>query len=280
MTTAVRTNLDGQSRKTLASQLDRLDGILDGLDRALTGAVQDAVEQAVKQAVQAVLAEVLTNRELQEQLQQAAQHAPPPEKPQGKPSMANRLWQATTEAVRRTVQKVKQFGRGVGIALVAAGGVLAGIVYAARKKIASVATVVYRGGKRLFGRAITTLAGLMPAFAFDGTNEDRRRGKAILAGPFHTRQQAAAAAESESNPEQNRPPAASMCCQSMRDSDTNGQRVSRPDGLVACIKCNARFCQGPRSDPRPGSTRFLLALPGCPLSRLQASGDEISPDAA
>src|SRR5690349_14287872 len=63
MTTAVRTNSDGQPRKTLASQLDRLDGILDGLDRALTGAVQDAVEQAVKQAVQAVLAEVLTNRE-------------------------------------------------------------------------------------------------------------------------------------------------------------------------------------------------------------------------
>src|SRR5690348_11180943 len=105
MTTAVRTNIDGQPRKTLASQLDRLDGILDGLDAALAGAVQDAVEQAVKQAVQAVLTEVLTNRELQEQLQQAAQHTPPPEKPQGKPSLANRLWHATIEGVQRTVQK-------------------------------------------------------------------------------------------------------------------------------------------------------------------------------
>ena len=57
MTTAVRTNIDGQQRKTLASQLDRLDGILDGLDSALTGAVQEAVSMAVKQAVQAVLAE-------------------------------------------------------------------------------------------------------------------------------------------------------------------------------------------------------------------------------
>ena len=129
MTTAARTNIDGEQRKTLSSQLDRLDGILDGLDRALTGAVQDAVEQAVKQAVQAVLSEVLTNRELQEQLQQAAQHAPPPEEPHGKPSLLHRLWQATIENVRRTVQTVQRFGNGVGMALMTVGGVLAGIVY-------------------------------------------------------------------------------------------------------------------------------------------------------
>jgi len=167
-TTTPRTTSNGQPRKTLASQLDRLDGILDGLDAALAGAVQDAVEQAVKQAVQAVLAEVLTNRELQEQLQQAAQHAPPPEPPHGKPSMANRLWQATTEAVRRTVQKVKQFGRGVGMTLVAAGGVLAGIVYATRKQIASVASAVCRHGKRLVQGAISYLASFLPSFAFGG----------------------------------------------------------------------------------------------------------------
>ena len=126
MTATARTNINGQPRKTLASQIDRLDGILDGLDAALAGAVQEAVEQAVKQAVQAVLTEVLTNRELQEQLQQAAQPAPPPEPPRGKKSTPNRLWQATTEAARQTVQKVKQFGRGVGMALLAAGGVVAG----------------------------------------------------------------------------------------------------------------------------------------------------------
>jgi hypothetical protein len=150
----------------LASQLDRLDGILDGLDSALTGAVQDAVEQAVKQAVQAVLTEVLTNRELQEQLQEAAQHAPSRDETHGKQSMANRLWQATTEGVRRTVQTVQKLGRGVGMALVAAGGVLAGIVYAARKKIASVTTAIYRGGRRLLGKAITTLVSIMPSFVF------------------------------------------------------------------------------------------------------------------
>ena len=168
MTTAERASIDGQQRKTLASQLDRLDGILDGLDRALTGAVQDAVEQAVKQAVQAVLSEVLTNRELQEQLQQAAQHTPPPEEPHGKPSLANRLWQAMIEGVQRTVQTVKQLGRGVGMALVAAGAVVAGIVYAARKQIASVASTVYRHGKRVIRGAISVLTRFLPSYAFVG----------------------------------------------------------------------------------------------------------------
>jgi hypothetical protein len=167
-TTTTRTTSNGQPRKTLASQLDRLDGILDGLDAALAGAVQEAVEQAVKQAVQAVLTEVLTNRELQEQLQQASQPAQPPEAPHGKQSMSSRLWQATTESVRRTVQTVKKFGRGIGMALVAAGAVLAGIVYAARKKIASVATAVYRHSKRLVQGSVSYLTGFLPSFAFSG----------------------------------------------------------------------------------------------------------------
>src|SRR5215469_7313580 len=143
MTTAERTNIDGQQRKTLASQLDRLDGILDGLDSALTGAVQEAVSMAVKQAVQAVLTEVLSNRDLQEQLQQAAPPPPRPEQTRGQHRRAHRLWQATTEGLRRTVQKMKQLGRGVGMALVAAGALLAGIVYVARTKIVSVASAVY-----------------------------------------------------------------------------------------------------------------------------------------
>src|SRR5262249_13490441 len=163
MTTATRTNLDGQPRKTLASQIDRLDGILDGLDAALAGAVQEAVEQAVKQAVQAVLTEVLTNRKLQKQLQQAAQPVPPPH---SKKSTANRLWQATTEAARQTVWKVKQFGHSVGVALVAAGGVVAGVLYAARKKIASAAVAVYDLGKSLMGKAGKALAHLLPMCSF------------------------------------------------------------------------------------------------------------------
>jgi hypothetical protein len=168
-TTATRTDNNGPPRKTLASQLDRLDGILDGLDNALAGAVQAVVCMAIKEAVKAVLTEVLTNRELQEQLQQAAQHGPSPEETHGKQSKVSRLWQATSEGVRRTVQKVKQLGRGVGVALVAAGGVLAGVIYAARKRIASVAYTVCQGGRRLFGRAITTLANMLPSFVFYGT---------------------------------------------------------------------------------------------------------------
>jgi hypothetical protein len=70
------TTADGQVRKTLASQLDRLDSILDGLADALNGAVatavEGAVERAVRQAVgeavretlQAVIAEVVSNPDL------------------------------------------------------------------------------------------------------------------------------------------------------------------------------------------------------------------------
>jgi hypothetical protein len=70
------TTTNGSVRKTLASQLDRLDSILDGLSDALNGAVatavEGAVERAVKQAVgeavretlQAVLAEVVSNPDL------------------------------------------------------------------------------------------------------------------------------------------------------------------------------------------------------------------------
>jgi hypothetical protein len=168
MTTTTRTNLNDQPRKTLASQLDRLDGILDGLDSALAGAVQEAVEQAVKQAVQAVLTEVLTNRQLQEQLQQAAQPVAPPEPPRGKLSMLNRLWQAAKQCVWRTAQTVHKLGRGVGMALLAASGVVASIVYAARKQIASVATAVYGYSKQLVNGAISVLTSFLPSFAFGG----------------------------------------------------------------------------------------------------------------
>src|SRR5215831_1476570 len=73
MTTATATN---GVRKTLASQLDRLDSILDGLSEALNGAVASAVEGAVERAVrqavgeavretlQAVIAEVVRNPDL------------------------------------------------------------------------------------------------------------------------------------------------------------------------------------------------------------------------
>jgi hypothetical protein len=169
MTATVRTNTDGQPRKTLAGQLDRLDAILDGLDDALAGAVRDAVEQAVKQAVQSVLTEVLTNRELQQQLQQAAQPTPPPETPHDKKGTAARFWEATTEGVRRAVQTVKKAGRGVGMALLAAAGVVVTVAYAARKKIVAAACAVCRHGKALVCKVGHALARLLPRFAVCGT---------------------------------------------------------------------------------------------------------------
>src|SRR5205823_3524884 len=62
-------NVNGHvPRKTLASQLDRLDGIIDtlaeGLNGAVADAVRDAVSSAVRQAVAQVLHEVLANPQL------------------------------------------------------------------------------------------------------------------------------------------------------------------------------------------------------------------------
>jgi hypothetical protein len=56
------------ARKSLASQIDRLDSMLEGLaenlNEAVATAVRDAVHQAVREAVAAVVKEVLTNAEL------------------------------------------------------------------------------------------------------------------------------------------------------------------------------------------------------------------------
>jgi hypothetical protein len=75
MTTTITNHGNGTAtqRKTLASQLDRLDGILDalsdGLNQAVASAVQntldqvvrEAVAQAVREAVQGLVREILTN---------------------------------------------------------------------------------------------------------------------------------------------------------------------------------------------------------------------------
>jgi len=64
---------NGQVRKSLASQIDRLDtmldGLADGLNELVVTAVKQAVEVAVKEAVRSVLSEVLTNPDLANKLQ-------------------------------------------------------------------------------------------------------------------------------------------------------------------------------------------------------------------
>jgi hypothetical protein len=77
-----KTVTNGQARKSLAEQIDRLDAVLDGLGKGLNEAVADAVKEAVgaavQTAVQAVLREVLGNAEIQARLRAPAPAAPPP----------------------------------------------------------------------------------------------------------------------------------------------------------------------------------------------------------
>jgi hypothetical protein len=125
MTTAT----NGQTRQTLASQLDRLDAILDGLADALTGsvaaAVKEAVGGAVQEAVQAVLSELITNRDLQQRLQEVAQEAAPPapapeDDGTSRKGPLGRAWQATCDAVRQACRSALAVGVLVGTATVAA----------------------------------------------------------------------------------------------------------------------------------------------------------------
>ena len=68
MTTANGTSNARIARKSLADQIDRLDGILDGLADALNESVADAVKdviaQVVRDAVETAVKEVLSSPEL------------------------------------------------------------------------------------------------------------------------------------------------------------------------------------------------------------------------
>jgi hypothetical protein len=87
----VQTDTNGRVRKSLAEQIDRLDGILDGLadglNEAVVTAVKQAVGAAVHEAVRAVLTELLGNPDLLRMIREslvplipADPHAPQPTK--------------------------------------------------------------------------------------------------------------------------------------------------------------------------------------------------------
>ena len=169
MTTTNGANPARASRKSLADQIDRLDGILDGLDAALSGAVQDAVEQGVRQAVQSVMTEFLTNRQLHEQLRRAAQPSGGVEQTNGKGGgIMSRMWAAACETAGRAARLAREAGRRGGALLLAAGGVLAGGLYVARKHIVSAASFVYGHAKSAVVAVGAALFRLLPAFAFCG----------------------------------------------------------------------------------------------------------------
>jgi hypothetical protein len=114
-------NANGRSeRKSLASQLDRLDLILDGLADGLNEAVAQAVKEAVVVAVEAAVRELLASAELQRRLH--------PE-PADRPGLARRAAKAlaaraagVAKACWNWITKVIGRGREKAVALLAEGG--------------------------------------------------------------------------------------------------------------------------------------------------------------
>ena len=97
MSTAAVTGLNGRVKKSLAFQLDRLDGILDGLAEALNGAVADAVRSAVGPAA----------REAVQQALQEAQAQTPEKPPEPAHDQPMSLWAKLTMKLRQIVDGIR-----------------------------------------------------------------------------------------------------------------------------------------------------------------------------
>ena len=186
--------MNGTTRKTLASQLDRLDSILDGLseglDQAVAQAVREAVGLAVREAVQAVLAELLTNPALREQLRgPAAAESAPPDDPAnrsggGKSRLAalcGRVGDKLRSACRVGAGWVRHAAQAASLAwrladdrvraalLAAAGAAAAAAAYLARTSLAAAARRLCGAAKALAGRAWGALRRALPALGLCGT---------------------------------------------------------------------------------------------------------------
>jgi hypothetical protein len=101
-------NANGQQRKSLAAQIDRLDSVLDGLadgiQETVVAAVQEAVGQAVRAAVQATLTEVLNNPELQQRLRPGPAPVDPPPAPVPR-QLLQRVWGWLASSVKGACNK-------------------------------------------------------------------------------------------------------------------------------------------------------------------------------
>ena len=179
--------MNGPTRKTLASQLDRLDSILDGLSEGLSDAVASAVREAVglavQEAVQAALAELLTNPALREQLQRpAASEAAPPDGPAnkrggGKGRLAMLCgWVGATlrSACRIGAGWLRQAGRATSLAWHVAGdrlraALLVAAAYLAHTTLPAAARRLHDGARSLASRAWGALQRALPRLALCGT---------------------------------------------------------------------------------------------------------------
>ena len=140
MTTANGTLNARTARKSLADQIDRLDGILDGLAEALNESVADAVRdviaETVRQAVHAAVTEVLSSPDLLRATLE--KHAPPPADPMPPPQtqpkpptlkenvarIGTRLWEKVEQAASLVGKKLTSAARLTGTALAVAPIVL------------------------------------------------------------------------------------------------------------------------------------------------------------
>jgi hypothetical protein len=177
--------MNGPARKTLASQLDRLDSILDGLSEglgdAVSSAVREAVGLAVREAVQAVLAELLTNPLLREQLQKAASPDPPP--PAGRTpaggrgrlaALCGRVGDKLRSACRIGAGCLRQAGRAASLAWRLAGArvravLLVAAAYLARTTLADPARRLCGAARSLAGRAWGAFRRALPRLVLCGT---------------------------------------------------------------------------------------------------------------
>lgn len=149
------TNINGRTRKSLADQIDRLDGILSGLS--------DGMNEAVAEAVRAALVEVLSGP-LTEVVQQAARADPTAAVAEARPGIWGRMWSCVCSAADRVR------GAAVTAATWAWNRVFAGSTGAIRAAVRSV-----------YARARST-AILTAAMALQAWRVRRDCGLALLAG--------------------------------------------------------------------------------------------------
>jgi hypothetical protein len=155
MNPVVEIQQNGRVRKTLASQLDRLDSILDGLADALNESVAAAVEKAVSH----VLAEILTNPAFPACLRTAVNDPPGVERARTDaafpPSQRGRGFLANGMVVLRAAWGyVRRVGRGV----------LRRAAAVADRALAYATRLLFRGRLRTYAAALVTL-GVLAWFA-------------------------------------------------------------------------------------------------------------------
>jgi hypothetical protein len=144
---------DGQARKTLASQIDRLDSILDGLSEGLNEAVATAVKEAVTTGVQQAVIEVITNAELQQLLRPPALPTPPaapaPPESTGEGGFLAGLWRGSKGSAAKV-------GEAAGRAASAVGNWLAARARQARDLLVGAARTIRRGACRLYAWVLSS----------------------------------------------------------------------------------------------------------------------------